>query len=127
MPSPSEPKPTIAFDEFLKLELRIGTIKACEPHPNADKLLRIQLDDGTEEGRQICAGIKAFYEPDTLVGKQVLFIANLEPRTIRGEISQGMILAGSDIHEVDEDGKPTERDVVVLRPDKPVKAGSPVS
>ena len=86
MPSPSEPKPTIAFDEFLKLELRIGTIKACEPHPNADKLLRIQLDDGTEDGRQICAGIKAFYEPDTLVGTQVLFIANLEPRTIRGEI-----------------------------------------
>ena len=70
---------------------------------------------------------KAFYDPDALVGTQVLFIANLEPRTIRGEISQGMILAGSDIHEVDEDGKPTERDVVVLRPDKPVKAGSPVS
>ena len=127
MPSPSEPKPTIAFDEFLKLELRVGTIKACEPHPNADKLLRIQLDDGTEAGRQVCAGIKAFYEPESLVGTQVLFIANLEPRTIRGEISQGMILAGSDIHDVDEDGKPTERDVVVLRPDKPVKAGSPVS
>ena len=127
MPSPSEPKPTIAFDEFLKLELRVGTIKACEPHPNADKLLRIQLDDGTENGRQVCAGIKAFYEPESLVGTQVLFVANLEPRTIRGEISQGMILAGSDILEVDEDGKPTERDVVVLRPDKPVKAGSPVS
>ena len=100
-----------------------GVIGRC----NADKLLRIQLDDGTEEGRQVCAGIKAFYEPESLVGTQVLFIANLEPRTIRGEISQGMILAGSDIHEVDEDGKPTERDVVVLRPDKPVKAGSPVS
>ena len=126
MPCPSEPKPTIAFDEFLKMELRIGTIKECEPHPNADKLLRIQLDDGTDEGRQICAGIKAFYDPESLIGTQVLFIANLEPRTIRGEISQGMILAASDIHDVDEDGKPTERDVVVLRPDKAVKAGSPV-
>ena len=123
----TEPKQPIAFDEFIKLDLRVATIKHAEPHPNADRLLKIQLDDGTEEGRQVCAGIKAWYEPESLIGKQVIIVANLEPRKIRGEISQGMILAASDIHEVNDDGEPVERDVIVLTPDRPAKAGSVVS
>lgn len=122
-PSTVEPKPQIAFDEFVRLDLRVATIKSAEPHPNADRLLKIQLDDGTAEGRQVCAGIKAWYEPETLIGKQVVIVANLEPRTIRGELSQGMILAAS--HGGDDGG--AERDVVVLTLDRPVPAGSGVS
>ena len=113
--------PTIPFDLFAKLDLRVATVKACEFHPNADRLLKVQLDDGTPEGRQVCAGIKAWYDPETLVGKQVIIVANLEPRKIRGEISQGMVLAASDL-KGDE-----EKDVVVLMPDREVKPGSPVS
>ena len=121
------PKPTISFDDFIKLDLRVATIKACEPHPNADRLFRIQLDDGSPEGRQVCAGIRAWYEPDALVGKQVVIVANLEPRKIRGEMSQGMILAGSEVLATDDAGETTERNVVVLTPDAAVPAGSVVS
>ncbi len=120
-PASVEPKPQIPFDDFIKLDLRVATVTACEPHPNADRLLKVQLDDGTEDGRQVCAGVKAWYTPEEMVGKQVVIVANLEPRKIRGEISQGMILAASDM--VGDD----ERDVVVLTLDKPVKAGSVVS
>jgi methionyl-tRNA synthetase len=120
-------KPRIPFDDFVKMDLRVATITACELHPGADRLLKIRLDDGTAEGRQVCAGIKAWYEPETLIGRQVVIVANLEPRKIRGELSEGMILAASDILETDEAGEPTERTVVVLGPDKPVKPGSLVS
>lgn len=152
----TEPLPNIKFEEFAKLDLRVATIISAEPHPNADKLLKIRLDDGTPEGRQVCAGIKEWYDPSTLVGKQVVIVANLEPRQLRGEISQGMILAASDLKLVDASavavasdaipstaasttaapsaiGKPSakpgadERDVVVLTVQKPVKAGSRVS
>ena len=116
-----EPKPQIAFDEFIRLDLRVATIKAAEPHPNADRLLKIQLDDGTESGRQVCAGIRQWYDPESLVGRQVILLANLEPRKIRGEMSQGMLLAGSDV------GDGGEKDVVVLTPDRPLPPGSPVS
>ena len=98
-------------------------MKACEFHPNADRLLKVQLDDGTPEGRQVCAGIKAWYEPASLVGKQVVIVSNLEPRTIRGERSQGMILAASEV--LPGDGE--ERNVMVLTVDKPVPPGSKVS
>ena len=120
-------KPQIPFDDFIKLDLRVATITAAEAHPNADRLLKIQLDDGTGEGRQVCAGIRAWYEPDDLIGRQVVIIANLEPRKIRGEVSQGMILAASDVKATGENGEPTERDVVVLLPDREVAAGSIVS
>jgi methionyl-tRNA synthetase len=124
--------PAIAYDLFAKLDLRVATIRHAEPHPNADKLLKIQLDDGTPEGRQVCAGIKAWYDPATLIGKQVIIVANLEPRQIRGEISNGMILAASELKEgvtPSADAKPgaDERDVVVLTVQRPVRAGSKVS
>lgn len=111
----------IDFEHFSKLDLRVATVKACVAHPNADKLLVVTLDDGTPEGRQVCAGIKAFYEPEALLGKQVVIVANLEPRKLRGEISQGMILAASEITGEDE------RSVKVLAIDGTVPAGSRVS
>ncbi len=128
-----EPLANIPFDLFAKLDLRVATILSAEPHPNADKLLKIRLDDGTPAGRQVCAGIKAWYDPASLVGKQVIIVANLEPRQLRGEISQGMILAATDVKEgaapPAEGAKlgPEERDVVVLTVGKPVKPGSKVS
>ncbi len=117
-----QPLPVVSFEQFTNLDLRVATITAAEPHPNADRLLRIQLDDGTSEGRQVCAGIKAWYDPASLVGTQVVIVANLEERTIRGEKSQGMIMAAS---AVSEDGD-TDR-VCVLRVDDSVPPGSKVS
>jgi methionyl-tRNA synthetase len=118
----TDAKPEIAYDDFAKLDLRVATIRHAEFHPNADKLLKVQLDDGTEAGRQVCAGIRAWYgDPAALIGRQVIIVANLAPRTIRGEVSQGMILAASDM----KDG--AERDVVLLTMDRAVKPGSTVS
>jgi tRNA-binding protein len=121
-------KQQIPFDDFIKLDLRVATVKSAEPHPNADRLLKVQLDDGTPTGRQVCAGIRQWYDPQSIVGKQVIIVANLEPRKIRGEISQGMILAASDLKESGGGAEdPNGRDVILLSVDKPVKAGSVVS
>lgn len=129
-PPASAPAPTISYDDFAKLDLRVATIRVAEVHPNADKLLRLQLDDGTPQGRQVCAGIRQWYDPAALVGRQVVIVANLAPRTIRGEISQGMVLAASDLKgdaAAAPAGAAVERDVVVLMPDRAVKPGSKVS
>src|SRR5262252_6088639 len=104
----------LSIDEFRRLDLRVATIIAAEPHPNADRLLVLRIDLGTEQ-RQLVAGIRAHYEPAALVGKQIVVVANLEPATLRGVESQGMVLAASD----------GER-VVLLRPDETVAAGSVV-
>ena len=114
-------KPVIPFEDFLKLDLRVATISACEHHPDADRLLILQLDDGTEDGRQICAGIRAWYEPGDLVGRQVVICANLEPRTIRGAVSAGMVLAATD--GTGEGGE----QVVLLGIDAPVAPGAGIS
>lgn len=84
------------FDTFMKVELRVGKIVSVEDHPNADRLYVVHLDDGSEEGRVICAGIKAFYSAEELNGKSVVFVANLQPRPLRGVVSQGMMLAADD-------------------------------
>ncbi len=112
-------KPTIQIDDFVKLDLRVGTVTAAEAHPNADRLLKLQVDLGDHQ-RQICAGIRQFCEPDQLVGKQVVVVANLAPRKIRGEESNGMLMAASAMQD-DE-----LADVVVLSPTKPVPPGSSV-
>ena len=75
-----------------KLDLRIGTILAAEQHPNADKLLRFDVDLGEEKPRQIVSGIAAHFKPEDLVGRKVVVVANLPPRKLRGLESQGMIL-----------------------------------
>lgn len=116
-------KPEITFDEFAKVDLRVATVVSAEHHPNADKLLKLQLDDGSGTPRQICAGIRAYYEPEELVGKQVVIVANLAPRTIRGEESRGMMLAASDAPK-GEDG---ERNVVAVTLMSPLETGSVVS
>lgn len=121
-----EDKPQITFDEFAKVDLRVATIRQAELHPNADRLLKLQIDDGTTDGRQICAGIREHYQPENLVGKQVIIVANLAPRNIRGEESKGMLLAAADIPK-DQDDTNTERAVVVLTPMGPMPPGSIVS
>lgn len=133
-PAPTSAKPealaAIPYELFAKLDLRVATVLSAEPHPNADKLLKVRLDDGTPNGRPVCAGIRAWYDPQSLVGKQVVIVANLEPRKLRGEISEGMILAASDLREGAVEGAAggaDERDVVVITVQRPVKAGSRVS
>lgn len=110
-------KPPIQFDDFLKLDLRVATIKQAEAHPRADKLIVLQVDLGTEQ-RQIIAGLRGFYEPQALVGKQIVVLTNLSPRNMRGMESNGMLLAA-----VDED----QSSVVLLTTDKEVTPGWSVS
>jgi methionine--tRNA ligase beta chain len=105
----------ISIEDFRKVELRVATIKSAEPHPNADKLLVLQVDLGDEQ-RQICAGIRGQYAPEELLGKQIVVVSNLETAKLRGLDSQGMLLAASD------DGR-----VVILTPEKPVATGAKVS
>lgn len=90
----SETPEVIQFDDFLKLDLRVGTVKQAEAHPAADKLLVLQVDLGSEQ-RQIVAGLRGHYEPEALVGRQIIVVANLAPRKMRGLESQGMLLAAS--------------------------------
>lgn len=85
----------IEYDDFTKVDLRVATIVEAKKHPNADKLLILQVQLG-EETRQIVSGIAKYYQPDALVGKQVMVVTNLKPRKLRGEISHGMILAADD-------------------------------
>jgi len=84
--------PVVAYADFQKLDIRAGTVVAADRHPNADKLLRLDIDLGEEENRQIVSGIAAYFSPESMVGKQVLVVANLEPRMLRGLESQGMLL-----------------------------------
>lgn len=86
-------KPLISFDDFAKLDLRVGKITECEEKEGADKLLRLKVDFGEEGTRTILSGIKEWYKPEDLKGKLFIFILNLEPRVIINEESQGMILA----------------------------------
>lgn len=87
-------KKAIRIDAFDKVELKVAQIKAVDHVEGADKLLKFQLDDGTAEGRQILSGIAQWYpQPEVLVGKKVVIVANLKPRKMRGELSQGMLLS----------------------------------
>lgn len=85
--------PEITIDDFMKIDLRVGTVTACETVPKADKLLKLQVDLGYEQ-RQVVSGIAKFYSPNELIGQKVIVVANLKPVKLRGELSQGMILAG---------------------------------
>ncbi|WP_036122305.1 MULTISPECIES: methionine--tRNA ligase [Lysinibacillus] len=85
--------PEITIDDFMKIDLRVATVTACETVPKADKLLKLQVDLGYEQ-RQVVSGIAKFYTPDELIGQKVIVVANLKPVKLRGELSQGMILAG---------------------------------
>ena len=92
---PEEVKENVSFDEFMKLDIRVGTVLECQKVPKADKLLQFKIDDGMG-GRTIVSGIAQHYNPEDLVGKQVCFIANVPPRKLKGIESQGMILSAED-------------------------------
>ncbi|SDO28684.1 methionyl-tRNA synthetase [Psychrobacillus sp. OK028] len=83
----------ISIDDFFKVDLRVATVLSCEAVPKADKLLKLQLDMGYEK-RQVISGIAQYYKPEDVIGKKVIVVANLKPVKLRGELSQGMILAG---------------------------------
>ena len=94
-PEANPVKPEASFEDFLKLDLRVATIREAAAHPDADRLLVLQVDAGEGHTRQICAGIKGHFEPEALVGRQIVIVANLAPRKIRGQVSNGMLLAAS--------------------------------
>ena len=102
----------ITFDDFKKLDIRIGKILSAEKVSGTDKLMKLEVDFGLEK-RQMIAGIAQFFEPDHLIGKEIPVLLNLEPRSFKGIESQGMILA------IDVNGKP-----VLLHPEKEVPPGS---
>ncbi len=86
-------KPIITYEDFAKLDLRVGTIVNCEDKEGSEKLLRLSVDFGEEGTRNILSGIKKWYQPEALIGKQFVFVFNLAPRMMMGEESQGMLLA----------------------------------
>jgi len=100
------------IEDFRKLELKVAQIKEVNEHPNADKLLVLTVDLG-DKTKQVVAGIKSFYTKETLLGKYVVVVDNLDPAVLRGVESQGMVLAGSD-----------ESGIVIISPEKPLKLGS---
>jgi methionyl-tRNA synthetase len=86
-------KPIIQFDDFAKIDLRVGTVVNCEEKEGSEKLLRLTVDFGEEGTRNILSGIKQWYKPEDITGKQFVFVFNLAPRKMMGEESEGMILA----------------------------------
>lgn len=108
---------TITFDDFSKLKLRVGRVVEASEHPNADKLIVLKVDLGDEQ-RQIVAGLKGHYDPETLIGKNLILVANLAPRKMRGLESQGMLLAAS---------TPDHSRVIIITTDDDIEPGSAVS
>ena len=104
----------ITLADFQKLELRVGTVLEAALHPNAERLLVVTVDLGAER-RQVVAGIRSAYQPEQLIGRSIVLLANLEPAVIRGVESQGMLLAASDA-----------QGIVVLTTDRPAAPGSPI-
>ena len=104
----------ISFDEFKKVEMKVAEVLEVKDHPDADKLYVMKIKIGEEE-REIVAGIKPFYKPEELIGRQIVAAINLEPAKIRGVESHAMLLAARD-----------ENSISILVPDKPVKSGSVV-
>lgn len=107
---------TISYEDFAKLDIRTGTVLEVDDHPDADKLYILKIDEGEEYPRQLVAGLKKHYSPEELKGKQIIFLANLEPKELRGKLSHGMILAAGD-----------EETVSVLTTDRSVKNNSRIS
>ena len=106
----------ISFQEFQKVEIKVGRVLAVEDHPNADKLMVIRVDVGEESPRVLVAGLKDYYAPEELADRLIVVVTNLEPARLRGVESQGMLLAAQDGDHV-----------TVLAPDEDVAPGSAVS
>ncbi len=112
---PEPQQPDVPFDDFMKVDIRVGTVKECTRVPKADKLLQFLIDDGMEQ-RTIVSGIAKYYDPAELVGLQICFVANFAPRKLKGVMSQGMILSAQN-----PDGS-----LVVIGPTGPVTPGAQV-
>lgn len=108
----------ITYDDFAKVELKVATVLECVAHPNADKLLVLQIELAGGEKRQICAGLRAHYQPEQLIGRQIVVVANLAPRMMRGQVSNGMLLATTDT---------ATNKVIIVSPGEMVAPGSKVS
>lgn len=115
----SQIKPIVAFEDFAKLDLRVAKVLEVRDHPNADKLICMTIDLG-DRRQEIIAGLKGHYAPESLVGRQIIVVANIQPRKMRGLESKGMLLAATAA-----EGEAMR--VVVLTTAQPVPAGSPVS
>ena len=112
------PKPDVVlFEDFHKLDLRIAKIVEAIEHPNADRLFLLKIDLGSEQ-RQLCAGLRGHYTAEQLVGKNIVVVANLAPRKVRGELSQGMLLAA---------GNEDHSQVILLTTEADIAPGSSVS
>ncbi len=110
-------KPTVIFEDWEKLDLRVGKIENVEDIEGADKLYKLTINIG-EETRTVCAGLKQYYKKEDLHGKNCIFLANLAPRKMRGIESQGMILAAS---------TENHKKVILISPESDIEAGSLVS
>lgn len=106
----------ITIEDFKKIDLRVAKILKAEPVENSDKLMRLEIDLGFEQ-RQIVAGIKLHYLAENLIGKEIIVVANLEPRMLKGLESKGMLLAGTN-----SDGT-----IALLAPDKEIEPGSKIN
>ena len=115
----SEQKPIISYEDFAKLDLRVAKVLEVRDHPNADKLLCMTIDLGGEQ-RQIIAGLKGHCAPESLLGAQIVVVANLAPRKMRGLESHGMLLAA--VY-----GEGDEQKVVIVTPEREVPPGAAVS
>jgi methionyl-tRNA synthetase len=108
----------IDFDDFQKVEMRVGEIKSVEEHPNADKLFVLKVDLGEESERTIVAGLRGHYEKEDLIGKKAIFVANLASAQLRGVESNGMILAAA---------SDDRKEVKILGVDGDMKPGTKIS
>jgi len=110
-------EPKITYDDLAKVHLRVGKVVEASNHPNADKLIVLKVDLGSEV-RQLCAGLRGYYEADALVGRSIIVVTNLAPRQMRGVESNGMLLAAS---------TPGHEKVIVLTTEAEIPPGSVVS
>ena len=113
----SEQVSQISFEDFLKVQLRVARVVEAHDHPNADKLIVMKIDLGGEQ-RQICAGLRGHYQAAALVGRLIVVVANLAPRMMRGQESNGMLLAASSADH---------SRIVLLSPDADIEPGAVVS
>ncbi len=114
-PAPAAGPATITYDDFAKIDFRVGTIRQAVALEKSKKLLKLQVELGNGELRQVLAGIKEHYTPEQLIVKQVILVANLAPRPMMGEVSHGMVLAATD--------SATSR-LIIMTPSEPVTPGS---
>ena len=113
----SEQADRIRYEDFTKVDLRVAKVVEAYDHPGADKLIVLKIDLGTEQ-RQLCAGLRGHYEPASLIGRNIIVVANLAPRMMRGQESNGMLLAASTADHAR---------IILLQPDADIEPGSKVS